>query len=105
LLDDFKDFHPDDIKIDVDGYDLNVLRGARALLRSERPVIFGEFSAHCLRWHQQSIADVIREAGEIGYSVWPRIPRTWNFSTHANLEEYEIDLLLVPEERSHGLLG
>jgi FkbM family methyltransferase len=39
------------IKIDVDGYDLFVLQGAKQMLAFSRPIVFGEFNSHCLAWH------------------------------------------------------
>jgi FkbM family methyltransferase len=32
------------VKIDVEGYELNVLRGREEFVRRNRPTIFGEFS-------------------------------------------------------------
>src|SRR5262249_235519 len=42
------------MKIDVDGYDFFVLLGAKQILSFSRPLIFGEFSSHCLAWHSHS---------------------------------------------------
>jgi FkbM family methyltransferase len=88
------------IKIDTDGYDLKVLQGATAFLRRNRPVIFGEFSAHCLRWHEQSISDVAAFAAANGFAVWQRVIPTWRFRIYdaATAAAFEQDLLLVPEE-------
>jgi len=88
------------IKIDTDGYDLNVLLGAREFLQSERPAIYGEFSAHCLRWHGQSIVDVARWAEDLRYAVWPRVsPEWWNFAARVKPENYKTDVLLIPAEK------
>jgi FkbM family methyltransferase len=85
------------IKIDTDGYDLKVLQGGRAFLERNRPVIFGEFSAHCLAWHEQSIEDVRTFAAGLQYDVWCRVPRSWCF--RRDVQPYDIDALLVPRER------
>jgi len=90
------------IKIDTDGYDLKVLQGARSFLQTDRPVIFGEFSAHCMNWHGQSITDVQAYAREIGYSVYRRIPDQWRFVKEA-AEPFVQDLLLVPDEERANL--
>jgi FkbM family methyltransferase len=97
------------VKIDTDGYDLNVLRGASAFLMRDRPVIFGEFSRDCLRWHGQSVIDVAAFAEAHGYQSWRRIDRTWRFRRFGSADESDFaqDLLLVPseaEERFGALL-
>jgi FkbM family methyltransferase len=89
------------VKIDTDGYDLKVLQGATGFLRRERPVILGEFAEHCLRWHGQSLADVVAFAREHGYEVWPRIGASRFFMPYEEpaRDAYVQDLLLVPSER------
>lgn len=86
------------IKIDTDGYDLKVLEGGIKFLSENRPVIFGEFAAHCMNWHKQSILDVVKFAKENGYLVWQRSSPAWKFSESIKPEMYSQDLLLVPEE-------
>jgi FkbM family methyltransferase len=90
------------VKIDTDGYDLKVLQGGAEFLRRNRPVIFGEFSAHCLRWHQQSIEDVAAFAEAHGYEVWQRVIPTWQFRPYdpATAAAFEQDLLLVPSGKA-----
>ncbi len=92
------------IKIDTDGYDLKILQGGREFLRSNRPVIYGEFMEHCLKWHGQGIEDVSRFAESIDYLVWQRLPgKTFKFRTSVNAATYAQDLLLVPSERQSTL--
>jgi FkbM family methyltransferase len=100
-----KRLHPDCrvMKIDADGYDLKVLQGATRFLTISRPVIFGEFSAHCLRWHHQSLSDVARFATNLGYVVWRRNPVGWGFTTELDESSFSQDLLLVPNENAHSL--
>lgn len=87
------------VKIDTDGYDLKVLQGGVAFLARERPVIFGEFAAHCLAWHGQGLPDVIAFGREHRYEVWRRLEPAWRFVPAASGDELVQDLLLVPEER------
>jgi FkbM family methyltransferase len=78
------------IKLDTDGYDLKVLQGGVQFLARERPLIFGEFSAHCLAWHGQTVADVVAFARAQRYDVY-------------RFDGAE-DLLLVPVELRDGAL-
>ncbi|HEX8617632.1 MAG TPA: FkbM family methyltransferase, partial [Thermoanaerobaculia bacterium] len=85
------------VKIDTDGYDLKVLQGATRFLQRDRPVIFGEFSAQCLAWHEQTVGHVVAFAREQRYETWYRMPRTWHFTREAPAA-FDQDLLLVPAE-------
>lgn len=87
------------IKIDADGYDFNVLKGASALLTTARPIIFSEMAAYCLNWHDQKISDVISFAREHRYQVWAKHPRRFRFSDRFDPETFESDMLLMPVER------
>lgn len=86
------------IKIDTDGYDLKVLKGAETFVSASRPVIFGEFSAHCMRWHGETAADVEVFARAHQYLVWQRSKGNWRFSATVDLGTFSQDLLLVPNE-------
>ena len=87
------------IKIDTDGYDLKVLQGGRDFLDKNRPVIYGEFAEHCLKWHGQSISDVLVFAESINYLVWQRLPgKTFNFTRAIDFKTYSQDLILIPVE-------
>jgi len=86
------------MKIDTDGYDLKVLQGATKFLKSNRPVIFGEFAAHCMGWHNQSLSDVKTFATANGYCTWEKLHGTWKFTETPHLKTFSQDLLLIPEE-------
>jgi FkbM family methyltransferase len=90
-------------KIDTDGYDLKVLRGAQAFLAAERPIVFGEFAAHCLGWHGESLQDVIEFASVCDYRVWRKDTGSWCFSENPRVDGFQSDLLLVPNERADSL--
>jgi FkbM family methyltransferase len=90
------------IKIDVDGYDLFVLQGAKKLLSSSRPIIFGEFNSHCLAWHGHSHRNVAEYVKEFDYDVFWKSPDDWEFFCLEN-QKIDQDLLLVPREKMADL--
>jgi hypothetical protein len=67
------------MKLDTDGYDLFVLMGAKGLLERAQPPILGEFSAHCLNWHGQTVADVRDFVDTFDYRVFVRKHPSWDF--------------------------
>lgn len=57
------------IKIDVEGFDLKVLRGGEKLIERFHPVLFIEFCDANLREQGDSTADLIRWLKEHGYEI------------------------------------
>jgi FkbM family methyltransferase len=93
---------PDDcslIKLDTDGYDFFILRGAKNLLNNSRPIIFGEFMEYCLQWHNQSVEDVVNYVHEFNYKVYARKQGSWIFTENFNFDTFVCDLLLLPNEK------
>jgi FkbM family methyltransferase len=62
------DFHPDLVKIDVEGYELAVLAGARATLGRYRPHLFLELHPQRLRELGGSVAEVVELLAGLGYA-------------------------------------
>lgn len=92
------------IKIDTDGYDLKILKGGREFLSQNRPAIYGEFAADCLKWHGENILDVVEFANSIGYRVWSRLPgKSFKFTQSIDAKSYSQDLMLVPVEYANTL--
>jgi FkbM family methyltransferase len=60
----------DFIKLDVDGFELKVLRGARATLESQHPVILMELGAYTLRDAGDDIQDLVRFLLDLGYRFY-----------------------------------
>ena len=91
------------VKIDTDGYDLFIMKGARLLLTKSRPIIFGEFSAHCLGWHGQTVINVIEHMNNFKYYVYSKRSNEFKFEGNIDVNSYITDLLLVPEEKVNQL--
>lgn len=58
------------IKMDVEGFELEVLRGAGGLLERDRPVIFGEFNATWLRERGEDLPRELARLHALGYDVF-----------------------------------
>ena len=57
------------MKLDVEGFELEVLRGGRALIERDRPAIFGEFNASWLRMRQTQLDAGLSWITALGYDV------------------------------------
>ncbi len=58
------------IKIDVEGAELNILRGGTNMLSKLRPVIIGEFSPYWMEQINQNFGDVIELMEPFGYEFY-----------------------------------
>lgn len=84
------------IKIDVDGGEPAVLRGAEGILRRDRPALFVELEARI-----QPIAPVVGFLADLGYAGWVLPSRTWFPLDPPILEAHQARVSYVV---SHGLL-
>jgi FkbM family methyltransferase len=88
------------IKIDTDGYDFEILKGARNLLTHQRPIVYAELSNPCMSWHGYSITQVVEYLSVLGYEVWTkRQQNPIKFAKYAVATEYTQDCLLIPLEK------
>jgi FkbM family methyltransferase len=58
------------VKLDVEGFELEVLRGARETLARDQPVIFGEFSTDWLQIRGEDLSRGLASLAELGYEVF-----------------------------------
>jgi FkbM family methyltransferase len=93
------------VKMDVEGFELEVLRGARALIARDRPAIFGEFSPDWLAMRGEDPAAELDWIAGLGYDVLEveeRRSAAWRPKDVARLRERERpgagNLLLVPRD-------
>lgn len=91
------------IKIDTDGYDYEVLKGARELLRNNRPIVYAELAEHCLNWHGYGIAEVAGFLDDLDYEVWPLKDSTSMRFRKDLASDYVMNSLLIPKESANEL--
>ncbi|QFQ96982.1 FkbM family methyltransferase [Streptomyces phaeolivaceus] len=72
------------IKIDVDGNEMAVLRGASGILACDRPALFVELEARI-----QPIAPVVDHLADLGYAGWVLPAGTWIPLVPAALEAHQ----------------
>jgi FkbM family methyltransferase len=78
-LDSISGLDPCSVKIDVEGYELDVPRGAEEFLRRNRPTIFGEFSRSWFAARGVWTRQLLEWADRSGYDVLELRPRRLGF--------------------------
>ena len=81
------------IKIDVEGYELNVLRGAEDLLKKHRPILFLELDDNNLLDQGDSALALIRFLGEVGYKEISHALDESKITTNTNFTNCHFDII------------
>jgi len=84
------------IKLDIEGAELMMLRGAEKFIAKTRPLIFGEFEAYWLTTFGVTFLDVAAWAERMKYRIAQWDPRTATFVPLASIREGIQDVLLEP---------
>ena len=79
------------VKVDVEGFERQVLEGAEVTLRRFRPLVYCEFNDIILGDAGSSSAELLQAFADLGYSVSP----AWRAKS-ARLAGRNVDLLLTP---------
>ena len=76
VLNEFPDFHPSALRMDLEGAELTILETAHDILARYKPCLFVEFHPQILSW--PSIRNTLVTLRDIGYSSGTLIERTWD---------------------------
>ena len=88
--------HIDFIKIDVEGYELDVLEGARTSIARWNPRMLIELYDKHQKMHGHKASDVIRWLETNGYQIWDSSTRN-PISSNDNLADCKFDILCKPK--------
>jgi len=86
------------IKIDVEGAELFVLRGASGLLRRERPLVYCEFHREFMAANGTTVEAIESFAASVDYTLHYLGPHGRIVPTHPRPNGRYLDLVLVPRE-------
>jgi FkbM family methyltransferase len=92
------------IKIDVEGHELPVLRGAQRTLTQHRPVILIEIEQR----GDVAVRDVFDHFAALDYAGWFRFDRRWHPIAQFDLERHQLSAQATVERRGYianSLLG
>jgi FkbM family methyltransferase len=84
------------MKLDIEGAELMMLRGAERFIAVTRPLIFGEFEAYWLSTFGASFIDVAAWSERMGYRMLRWEPRAAEFVPLAQVSVGVQDVLLAP---------
>lgn len=89
------------LKIDVEGHELSVLRGARRLIERCSPRILIEVNPRALEAAGASVAHLVYLLEELGYHwfrFWPRLSTVWSLRTLIETLRagHQCDILVTP---------
>jgi FkbM family methyltransferase len=88
------------LKIDVDGHEIDVLKGAKEVIRKQKPIIFLEFAPKIMKdigLAPNEITEFLKEAGYNNIKIWD------NFGNLIKLTNDWSELLLIASSTPHYL--
>lgn len=88
------------LKIDVEGAELFVLRGAQMLLTTQRPLVYAEFHREYTRANATTEADIATFAESVGYRVEYLSPNGEVTAVPPSPDSRMLDVVLTPRDLS-----
>jgi FkbM family methyltransferase len=90
------------IKMDVEGYEASAMRGARSIISTSRPIIYGEFNNHLMPQRGESFMSAFDVVAALDYEVFAFRGRcdVVRVTPHPSLG----NAVLVPSEKVNGWL-
>jgi FkbM family methyltransferase len=101
-------FRPSVIKLDVEGYEMEALRGMHEMLvEGRRPILIIEFTPHLLRRAGTSATDVAAHLDSLGYSLYKYSHAKNEFVSvdHGMIENMQANYLGMPNERMAEIMS
>jgi FkbM family methyltransferase len=81
------------IKLDVEGYELKILKGARELLKRFKPVLFIELDENNLSDQGDSAKDLILFLQQLGYTDFTHADEGYRITSSQDFNECHLDLI------------
>jgi FkbM family methyltransferase len=93
-------FKPTHIKIDVEGFEEEVLRGSTQIISSLRPTIFLELHGEQIRQRGKNPEAVLDFLEELGYTIWRSVEGGGQLLGRQDLAEKKFNIRLIMETDS-----
>jgi FkbM family methyltransferase len=91
------------IKIDVEGFEFNVLKGATKTIKEMMPIIFIEIDDRLLRFQGTRPKEIIRFLKGFGYSFYDAELRN-SIDSHYDFKDCHIDIICIPDSKKNFYL-
>ena len=95
-LDSFLEFKPDLIKIDVEGYEVEVINGGKETLTKYKPKLFIEIDDNNLKWAGSSARELVETLEKLNYQIF-NAETSSPVKSEDNFENCHFDIVALPE--------